>query len=647
VTGLVGVFALALALCAAALTAAAAFTKAASGRDLPTMRWAAWIALAATATSVGAVEWALLRHDFSVAFVAANGSRETPVYYTVTSLWAAHDGSLLLWNLVLVSYLAVLAARPAGPAEHLRAWAVGVVSVVAAFFLGLALFVGHVFDSVSPVPTDGPGPTPLLSDHPAMGIHPPLLYIGLVGLVVPFGYAVAALVTGDDGPGWVQAVAGPLRVAWTALTAGIVLGAWWSYAVLGWGGYWSWDPVENCSLMPWLLATGLLHSLVLRRRDGTLARWSLALAVLAFLLAAVGVVLTRSGVVASVHSFADSGVGPVLLGFLVASVAAVLVLAGARAREARPPAGRGDAALLSRVTALLVNNVLLVAICVTVLLGTITPVLVESFTGQRLSVGAPYYDRMVVPLAALLLAAMAVGPALPWRRSDRARAVRTVAAPALAGAVVVVAVRLAGSSVGAAVVLGLCAAVVAGLVAQLVGEVRRGARPGRRVLAGRVAHLGVAVLVVGVTASSAYASVVERSLRTGDSITVAGTTATLTGVDRGRDARSMHTAAVLRLSGGRHDGAVVHPGLRFFPARQETVAAPAVLSGPGGDVYAAVLAVRADGSGARVRLAVNPMVGWIWVGGGLMALGGLLGFPRPRRRQRPQEPATTRDAVSV
>lgn len=633
-TALVGVFGLALALCGAVVTAGSAFLGGWRGRPVPVARSASWVTLAAIAVCVGAIELALVTHDFSVAFVAANGSRDTPLYYTITSLWAAHDGSLLLWNLVLAAYLAVLATRRPRGAAELHPWAVGVVAVVSAFFLGLALFTGHVFDRVSPVPGDGPGPTPLLGDHPAMGIHPPLLYLGLVGLVVPFGYAVAALVTGSVGPGFVRAISGPLRVAWTALTAGIVLGAWWSYAVLGWGGYWSWDPVENASLMPWLLATGLLHSLVLRRRDGSLASWSLVLAVLAFLLAAVGVVLTRSGAIASVHSFADSGIGPILLGFLVASIAAVLVLAAARTNRGDRPVARSGAPLLTRTTALVVNNVLLAALCLTVLLGTLTPLVVEAFTGQQLSVGPPYYNRMVVPLTALLLAAMAVGPLLPWRRADPAQALRVAAAPVVVGAAVVAGVRLAGSSVGAAVVFGLAAAIVAGLVAQLVGEARRRALPGRRVLAGRLAHLGVAVLIIGVTASSAEAATAERSLRTGESVTVAGTTATLQQVDRGRDARSMHTSAVLRLSGDHADGAVVEPGLRFFTARQQTVAVPAIVSSPAGDVYVSVLSVESDGSGARVRLAVNPLVGWIWAGGGIIVLAGLLGFRLPRRERR-------------
>ncbi len=660
-TALLGAFALALAWCAALVTAVAALAAGWRGGESAVARWSAVVALGGAALAVGAIEWALVRHDFSVQFVAANGSRDTPLYYTVTSLWAAHDGSLLLWNLVLTAVLLLLVLRPLPGTEQLRSWAIGIVALVTAFFLGLAVFAGHVFDRVAPVPGDGPGPTPLLADHPAMGIHPPLLYLGLVTLVVPFGYGAAALVTGETGTAWMRAVTGPLRVAWTALTAGIVLGAWWSYAVLGWGGYWSWDPVENSSLMPWLLATALLHSLLLQRRTGALASWNLALAVLAFLLAAVGVVLTRSGAVASVHSFADSGVGPVLLGFVIAVTAAVLLLAVSRSGQGPPGGGaQGDRAL-SRGGALLLNNILLVTLTVTVLLGTLLPVAVEALDGQRISVGPGFYNRMAVPLGVLLLALMVVGPLLPWRRTDLPRLLRALAAPLVVGAGAVLAARLAGWSVVAAVACGLAAAAGAAAVVQLGAEVRRRRQRGRvtprwvwtrrRVLGGRVAHLGLAVLAVGVAASAAGSVTAERTVARGDSLSVGDSTATLVSVRRARAGRSMDTGVVLRVRGGAADGALLRPQLRFFTGRKTTVAAPAIVSGVGGDLYATLLSVRQDGSAARVRLAHKPLVPWIWVGGALMALGGLAGVgsgrttTAERRRRQAAESAVVERSV--
>ncbi len=641
-TPLVGVFALALGWCGATATAVTALVDAWRGRDSAVPRWCAAVALAGALLAVVAAEWALLAHDFGVAFVAANGSRETPLYYTVTSLWAAHDGSLLLWNLLLTGAVLVLARRAVPGAPHLRAWAVAAAASVASFFLGLAVLAGHVFDRVGPVPADGPGPTPLLATHPAMGVHPPLLYLGLVSLVVPFGYGVAALVTGDAGPAWVRAVQGPLRVAWTALTAGIVLGSWWSYAVLGWGGYWAWDPVENSSLMPWLLATALVHSLLVQRRSGALAGWSCALAVLTFLLAAVGVVLTRSGVVASVHSFADSGVGPALLAFVLALAGGLVVLL--LARRASGVDSGAPPTVASRGGALLLDNVVLATLTVTVLLGTLLPVAVEALGGGRLSVGPPYYERMVVPLGLALLALMAIGPRLPWAAVRGAALARLAVVPAVVAGSVVLLVRLAGAPGAAALACALAAATAVTAVLPgrrsrrrtsssaptTAGLRARGRSWWRRraALGGRVAHVGLAVLVVGIAVSSSGARVGERTLTRGETVTIAGRQVELVSVDRGRDGTRMRTAAVVTV-----DGVAMSPGLDFHPARETTVARPAVDSGPLRDVYLTLLSVRQDGGGARVRLAVNPFVSWIWAGGTVVVLGGLLGVGARRGRR--------------
>jgi cytochrome c-type biogenesis protein CcmF len=649
-TALLGSFCLALAFCSALLGVGAWAHAAVTGRPSGTGRWSAAACLAATAGSVGTLEYALLTHDFSVGFVAENGSRATPVYYTVTSLWAAHDGSLLLWVLILSGYLAVVAFRRTGDTA-LHGWAVSVLSAVAVFFLGLALFTGDVFDTVSPVPADGPGPTPLLQDHPAMGVHPPLLYAGLVGMAVPFAFAVAGLVTGQVGRGWLEAVRGYTRFAWTALTAGIVMGAWWSYAVLGWGGYWAWDPVENSSLMPWLVATALIHSSMVQRRRRALPVWNLSLAVSAFLLACLGTFLTRSGVITSVHSFADSGVGPILLGFLVALAAGVLVLVLLRSDRLGAPRPAG--APLSRGTALLLNNVLLVALAVTVLVGTLAPVLVESATGTRLSVGPPYYNRVAVPLCLLLLVMMAVGPVLSWRGDRVERLVRRLAVPVvLAAATLVVTWLLDSRSLAASVTFALAALVVTSMLVETGSEVvharrERGAwawvRRNRRRLSGRVVHLGLVVVAVGVAASSAYTTATEATLEQGGRTTFSGVHATLVSVGRDRDPREMRTSARLRLERGG-DLAVVTPSLGFFPSHDTTVASPAVVSSVRGDVYVTLLSVDQSGRRATLRLAVNPMVGWIWAGGALMVLGSALGVRRRRRRDAaPAAPEVERE----
>jgi cytochrome c-type biogenesis protein CcmF len=632
-TGLVGTFLLALSLCAALATAIA---SAWPGERVVVVRRCALACLIAAAGTVATAEWALIGHDFSVRFVAENGSRATPLFYTVTSLWAAHDGSLLLWCLILAAYLAVLARRR----DPLRAVAVSVTAGVAAFFLALAFFTGGVFDSVSPVPADGPGPTPLLADHPAMGLHPPLLYLGLTGMVVPFGYAVGGLVTGQVGRRWLAAVDRPLRFAWTVLTAGILLGAWWSYAVLGWGGYWSWDPVENASLMPWLLATALLHSVMVQRRRGALPAWNLSLAIGAFLLAALGVLLTRSGVVASVHSFADSGIGPVLLGFVVALLVGILALVVLRVGRLAPPRPVGPG--LSRGSALLAGNLVLFALCVTVLLGTVLPVLAEAAGAGQLSVGAPYYDRMAVPLMLLILLLMAVGPVLRWERDQPQRVAARLAPPLLIGAVTMLLVRLlAGGSPAAAVAIGLAAYVATSTLLQAVAEWRLGRRRLRRQrIGGVLAHLAFAVLAVGVTASSGYASAGEVTLHAGQPAHVQGMAASLGSVQESRDGQGTRTVATVMLGGH-----TLRPALRYFAGRQTTVPLPAIDSGLRRDVYVTLLDAPSSGSSATLRVAVNPMVGWVWAGGLLLVIGGALGLRRPRRRAA--GPAESSPAVAV
>ncbi|MGN6129943.1 MAG: heme lyase CcmF/NrfE family subunit [Nocardioidaceae bacterium] len=662
-TAWLGTFFLALAFCAA-LASVALWARAAAGRTASApARWTAALPLLGAAGAMAALEYALVTHDFSVSFVAENGSRETPLYYTITSVWAAHDGSLLLWVLILCAYLCVVGLRRHRGAAALHGWAMAVLSGVAAFFLGLALFTGEVFHRVSPVPPDGPGPNPLLSSHPAMGVHPPLLYTGLVGMAVPFAFGVAGLVTGELGRHWLSAVRGYAMFAWAALTGGIVMGAWWSYAVLGWGGYWAWDPVENASLLPWLVATALLHSSMVQRRLRALPVWNLSLAVAAFLLSCLGTFLTRSGVISSVHSFADSGVGPVLLGFLVALAVGVTVLVLLRGDRLGEPQPTGPP--LSRGSALLLNNVLLVALTLTVLFGTLYPLLAEWTSGAQVSVGPPYYNRMAVPIALLLLTLMVLGPVIRWQGDSAERLLRRLVVPVVAGALVVVGLAL--TTPGGAMPLatfGLATVVVVSMLVETAGALRVQRRHSgrgwagttvtwlhrnRRKVAGLVVHLGVALVAVGIAGSSAYTSVAERTLHVGDSVTFSGIHARLLKVDRDRDARAMSTSALLELTRPGGGTARIDPALRFFPAQSMTVAQPSIRSSVGGDVYVTLLSVDQAAHKATLRLAVNPMVGWIWTGGAVMVAGAALAMWPRRRRTGPdplaEEPGPGREAT--
>ncbi|MEO3777656.1 cytochrome c-type biogenesis CcmF C-terminal domain-containing protein [Micromonospora sp. B11E3] len=603
-------------------------------------RLASAATLAAAAVACALLEAALLRHDFGVEFVAENGGRHVPAYHTVTSLWAALDGSLLLWLLVLAGFAALLAHRRRYPAR-LHAYAMAVVSTVTVFFFALSAFAANPFRPVSPVPADGPGPNPLLQQHPAMGVHPPLLYAGYLGLVVPFAFALAAPLAGPQGRDWVRAARPWTLAAWAALTAGIGLGAWWSYAVLGWGGYWAWDPVENASLLPWLTATAFLHTAT--RRGAGRAGWNLVLACASFVLVLFGTFLTRSGAVSSVHAFTDSPLGPMLLGFVLLAVVAATLLAGRRTPE---PPRRAAAPALSRSTAVLANGVLLVTIAAVVLVGTVFPLLSSPLGGVRTSVGPPYYQRTAVPLAVAVLLVMGALPAV----TARAGGLRRLAVPGGVALATVAAVGLLSRPGPAALAaFGAAAFVLTGVATELAERMPHPGRPrradsdaaaaGRRHrrsgrVGGLVAHAGIALVAVGVAGSAAYGRDVERVVGTGETLRVAGASVRLVGVDRTAEDGTMTVRARLRLSGAG-GGRTVAPALRYHPARDATVTVPAIRTGPLRDTYVTLLAVAPDGGSATVRLAVNPLVGLLWTGGALTAAGGLLaaaGAVRPRRR---------------
>ncbi|NES16914.1 MULTISPECIES: heme lyase CcmF/NrfE family subunit [Micromonospora] len=625
--GDLGTGTLAAGLLAAPLAALLWLRVALLGAPARTARLASLGALLAAAGGCVTLEAALLGHDFSVRFVAENGGRHVPAYYTITSLWSAMDGSLLLWLLVLGGYGALLAR---GRPDRLRAYAMVVVSVATTLFFALSTFAANPFRTVDPVPLDGPGPNPLLQQHPAMGVHPPLLYAGYLGTVVPFALALAAPLAGAPGRDWIRRARPWALVAWCTLTAGIVLGAWWSYAVLGWGGYWAWDPVENASLLPWLTTTALLHTSLAGGRGRE--RWNSVLACAGFLLVLLGTFLTRSGAVASVHAFTDSPLGPLLLGFVLLAVLAATVLTGRR----QPASARGAGPVWSRRTAVLGNAVLLVTIAAVVLIGTVQPLLSEPLTGSRASVGTAYYQRTAIPLAVVLLLLAGVAPALRVR--DRSGALRRLALPGAAALATVAAVGLSSRPGPAALTaFGAAAFVLTGLLTT---------RPRR--WAGVLGHAGLALVAVGVAASSAYGRADERTLRVGETLRVADVSARLVSVQRGTPGGRMTVRARLAVSAGGSTGTAA-PALRYDPARDTAVTVPAIDGGPRRDVYLTLIAVAGDGGGATVRLAVNPLVGLIWAGGAVGTAGGLLALTDAARarRKRPAAPAGRRAPVAA
>ena len=594
-----------------------------------------WLVLAGAVVAAAVMERALLSHDFSLAYVAENHSRSTPVLYTVASLWGALEGSILLWALVLAGYLVAMAHRfRSRAADPLVAWAAVTGLAVAAFFFALMAGPANPFREVAgAVPADGPGPNPLLQNHPLMAFHPPMLYLGYVGFTVPFAFAVGSLVTGRVGEGWLTEVRRWTLFAWGFLTVGIVLGAWWSYEVLGWGGYWAWDPVENASFLPWLTATAYLHSVVVQERRGMLRVWNLSLLVATFSLTILGTFLTRSGILDSVHSFTESPIGPAILGFFAVVVAVGVGLIGWRGDRLRSP-GAIDSPV-SREGSFLANNLLFAAFAFVVLLGTVFPLVAEAVGGERISVGRPYFDRMTGPIVLCLLFLMAVAPVLPWRRAPGELVRRRLQWPAsFATAVVVACVASGLRGLAPLVAFGLGAFAAGTAAHQLVVSCRRHGWRGLlgRANGGMVVHIGVVVIAVAFAASSAYAHRAELRLRPGQTATVAGHRLTYLGSRTVQHANRRSVEADVRVDGGR----VFRPALNQFPFASQAIGTPSVRTGVREDVYLTLVAAPRDaGDAAVIGVIVQPLVVWLWVGGALMA-GGTLLAAVPARRRRPR-----------
>ena len=415
-----------------------------------------WLVLAGAVLAVAAMERALITRDFSLTFVADNGSAATPALYNVASLWSALEGSILLWTIILAGYLvATFLWFRRRVQDPLVTWALVVLFAISAFFFLLLAGPANPFGRVSgTIPTSGPGPNPLLQNHPLMVIHPPMLYLGYVGFSVPFAFAIAGLVTGRVGEGWLLDTRRWTLFAWGFLSIGIVLGAWWSYEVLGWGGVWGWDPVENASLLPWLTATAFIHSVLVQERRGMLRVWNLSLLCATFCLTILGTFLTRSGVIESVHAFSDGPLGAYLLAFFALAAGTSVALIGWRGDRLRSP-GSIDSPL-SREGAFLANNLLFSLFAFVVLLGTVFPLIVEALQDRRLSVGRPFFDRMTTPLGLALLTLMAIAPVLPWRKASTELLRQRLFWPACLGvACIVVPVLLGADGVTPLLAFGL------------------------------------------------------------------------------------------------------------------------------------------------------------------------------------------------
>ncbi len=616
------------------------------------------VLMAGMALAVGAMEHALVTHDFTIAFVADNNSRATPLFYSITGMWSALAGSILLWGFLLAVFVSVVVWRFwADAKDPVVVWATLVMFCVAAFFVGLMVGPANPFARVAGVaPAHGAGPNALLQDNPLVAIHPPMLYLGFVGFTVPFAFAVGMLATGRVGDRWQVETRRFTLVAWTFLSVGIVLGAWWSYQVLGWGGFWAWDPVENAALLPWLCGTAYLHSVLVQERRGLLRVWNLSLSVATFSLTILGTFLTRSGVIESVHAFSDSTLGPILIAFFLLVVVVGFGLIAWRGDRIRSPGGID--APLGREGAFFLNNLLFVGFAFVVLLGTVFPLLYQAIENQAVTVGAPYFNTVAIPVGLALLVLMALAPALSWRAVSVPVLWRRLGPAAWVGVLTIVGCVAGGvRGVVPLVAFGLGAFAAASALRSIALAVATNVRHGRgwirgllnRANGGMVVHLGVVVVAVGITAATSFAHRGELALRLGQPTVFDGHSFVFEGLQTVRTPAKTATEALIKVDGG----GVFRPAVtQFAGTNSQAVGTPAIDSGVTGDVYLTVTEFggvgRATGAeqfpglpkdAVAIGVVVEPLVAWLWVGGLLFGLGGLLALI-PGRRRRPTEPAS-------
>ncbi len=539
-----------------------------------------YVACALLTLCVAVIEIAFAGDDFSYKIVQQHSSIETPSFYKLAAMWSSQEGSLLLWAWVLsiAASLALYATR--GKLREIVPYATAVMAGIASFFTGLMLFAGGVnpFAKLSPVPLDGIGLNPLLQ-HPSMMVHPPMLYSGYVAFTIPFAFAIGALVTRRLDAAWIRATRRFALIAWALLGFGLLLGARWSYTELGWGGYWAWDPVENAALMPWLIGTAFLHSVMVQEKRGMLKVWNACLIVATFSLALLGTFLVRSGVLQSIHAFGDSTVGPYILGLIGVVLIGSTALIVSRLDDLRSPK-RIDS-LVSREAVFIVNNLLLVALCATVFWGTFFPLISELFTGTKSSLAAPWFDRYTTPLAILLVLFTGVGPLLAWRRVSWASAKRVFLVPTLAAVVAGVVLALAtdaGSKPWALALFVFATFALVGLGQEfwrgatarrsLVGGSMPAALAGvvsrnRRRYGGYTVHVGVAVLLIGIAASSSFQTKRDVVLRPSQSAVVDGRKVTYVRPTAQVDKLAFTAGAVLRVEQGG-ESFTLHPTRRFY-----------------------------------------------------------------------------------
>lgn len=592
-------------------------------------RPAAWGQFAFLAFSFGCLTWAFVHDDFSVAYVASNSNSALPWFYKFSAVWGAHEGSLLLWALILGGWTFAVSVFSRQLPEVMLARVLAVMGMISTGFLLFLIITSNPFSRLLPqVPADGNDLNPLLQD-PGLIFHPPMLYMGYVGFSVAFAFAIAALLGGRLDAAWARWSRPWTLVAWTFLGVGIVLGSWWAYYELGWGGWWFWDPVENASFMPWLVGTALIHSLAVTEKRGVFKSWTVLLAIAAFSLSLLGTFLVRSGVLTSVHAFAsDPERGVFILAFLLVVVGGSLTLFALRAPVVKSQVGF---ALWSRETLLLLNNLILVVTASMILLGTLYPLVLDAISGAKLSVGPPYFNALFVPLIAILMLALAVGVLVRWKDTPT-RWLRNMLTPVLIGTVVLGGLGsfLYGELHWEVLTVFMLAAwVVLAGVRDFFDKVRH-----KGVIAGaaglnrsywgmQLAHFGIAICAIGVVLTSQFSAQRDLRMEPGESVELAGYQFRFEGTHHFEGPNFTSDKGTVRVTRNGSEVAVLHPEKRLYSVQNSMMTEAGIHGSLTRDLYVALGEPLENGAWA-VRVHIKPFVRFIWLGGLMMALGGVL-----------------------
>jgi cytochrome c-type biogenesis protein CcmF len=629
----------------ALLSFAAGRTRSAEG-----LKWSRRFAYLYSGLIVGAgllMVYALLRHDFSVSYVAQVGSLTVPTWVTIVSLWSSLEGSILFWGLVLGVYIAIATFFTRGRYEEYQPDAIGVWLGTAAFFSFLIAGPANPFLTVPNPPLDGPGPNPLLQNHVLMAVHPPFLYLGYVGMTIPFGFACAALIKGRLGLNVLKPLRESLMLPWIFLSVSIMLGGWWAYEVLGWGGYWAWDPVENASLLPWLTATAALHSILVVERRGILKGWTITLVQATFLLVVLGTFMTRSGVFNSVHSFTQSAIGPTILGFLAVALLFSIGLLAFRIDKLESEGGIEGAA--SREAMFLVNNLIFVLLTFTVLIGTVFPLIVEAVKGKQMSVGRPYFDSMVVPIGVALIFLLGIGPALPWGRATKEQMKKALLPPFIGAALFLAGGLLLGSRNGwtlATLAFGGYAAQVTlrEMFLPVVQRVKRGdslggaiiegqLRRGRRRFGSYIVHAAVVVVIIAIAVSSSMRQTTELHFAKGQTQQASGHDVTFVGIEERQEPHRSSTVGIFSIARNGKEVARLEPRMNHYDRMREPIGSPDVYTTAAGDFYVSLSNIDVNNQTASITVFASPLIVWIWIAVVIMALGALVSLI-PQREPR-------------